>query len=652
MVTTSPSIDVVVAVYNSPEHVRNCLRSLEHTLRGEAEGVSLILVDDCSNSFTKELLEEFKAETSLSQVKLVRNDKNLGYLKSMNRGIELGSSDLVVSLNSDVVLTDGWHNKVRAGFLSDAKIGVLSAVSNWANWTAIPFPDGLNTAELSNAVENLAGLDSISNIFNASGFFFACRRSLYREYGLFDEVYGPGYYEEADFCMRILEQGYRVVVDRSLYVFHHGWASFGEEQRTVNMIKNKDTFMQRWSEAYDAHHQWWLEQNPVQELRDRLSESRLWRETDLIRQRQAGASDHSAVNRPKVFYLIHAVRLYGGVISIIQIVNELNFNGFDANLLVYGDLDPAVMKLFPTYFRPLVFKDEKDLVENCPDYDLLVATHFPTVDVSYKIDQKKRIKGLKPALSYLVQDFEPDFVKKDDPWHNIIEKNYRRSPSLVCKSDWLRKKLSFYSDSVKVIPLGLNLDCFRLSTTEKKFDVISMVRTSSQRRNFSMLKEVYAQLKELNPKIKLAVYGEEGVEKEFDFEVHNFGKLTEMVAVSQAIASSKVLLDPSTFQGFGRAGLEAMASGTVAVLTREGGIVEYAKHRYNCLLVDPTNREEIVARVNEVLSSPDLQGELIERGSATASRFCHRKEALLVAEYFKTLIEQEAADTWPKLVNF
>jgi len=645
------SIDVVVAVHNSPEHVRSCLRSIEETLADEGSNARVLLVDDCSDTYTQKLLEQFQKETALDQVQVLRNDRNLGYLRSVNRGIEAGSSELVVLVNSDVVLTEGWQRKVRSGFMSDQKIGVVSAVSNWANWTCIPFPGGFNVDQLSSAVERLADVPRINDINNASGFFFASRRSVYEECGLFDEVYGPGYYEEADFCMRILKKGYRVVVDTGLYVFHHGWASFGEEQRTANMNRNMDIFLNRWKDDYERYEKSWEEENPVQNLSEALSRPALWKEfrdkESVLRIDRKSKSGE----KPKVLYLAHALRLYGGVISIVQLVNELNSNGFDANLVVYGDIDPNVMALFPTYFRPILFENEDDLVNNCPDYDLLVATHFPTVDVGYKIDSIKKARGLSTKLVYFVQDFEPDFVGKDDPWRAVIEKNYRRT-NLICKSDWLRKKLSFYSDSVKVVPLGLNLDCFRPISQIKDFDVISMARAKSERRNFSMVKEVYGYLKKINPKIRLALYGEKDIENEFDFEVYNFGKLTKLTEVSKAISRSRVLLDPSTFQGFGRPGLEAMASGVSTVLTREGGIVEYAKHRHNCLLVDPCNKVDIVGKVLELLDSPKLQAKLVKEGLSTASLYCHRREGALTAEYFRELLVEELGENSLEVSNF
>ena len=63
-------------------------------------------------------------------------------------------------------------------FDSDPNIGVINPVSNWANWTRIPFPEGFSINELKEFISSFKAPELIVDINNASGFFLAVKREL------------------------------------------------------------------------------------------------------------------------------------------------------------------------------------------------------------------------------------------------------------------------------------------------------------------------------------------------------------------------------------------------------------------------------------------------------------------------------------------
>ncbi|HOQ88927.1 MAG TPA: glycosyltransferase family 2 protein, partial [Candidatus Hydrogenedentes bacterium] len=331
----NPAIDLIVPVFNSPHHARACLRSI---FTHADVPCRLIVVDDCSDDHTAGMLRELMAAApDAVEARYLRNEQNLGYLRSVNRGIREGGAPVVVLVNSDTLLTPGALNRVLSGFGRDPKIGVINPVSNWANWTRIPFPDGANIYSLTDAVRRL-GSGKLPDIRNASGFFFAMRRELIQDIGDFDEAYGFGYWEETDFCMRALAKGWRVVVDDSLYIFHHGWGSFQEEGRNENMRRNREIFMARWQKPFAEAEAWWKRNDPVKPLSGALerafsaapaagmpNESRIRDRIEALRSGASpalreGAASGRPAERPRVIYVLPAVALYGGIISVLQVV--------------------------------------------------------------------------------------------------------------------------------------------------------------------------------------------------------------------------------------------------------------------------------------------------------------------------------------------
>jgi GT2 family glycosyltransferase len=644
--------DLVVPVYNSMHHVRSCLFSV---FRCASRPCRLIVVDDCGDNHTREGLDELLALAPMPAT-LLRNESNLGYLKSVNRGIAAGDAPIVVLINSDTVMLPGFLERLEADFAADPKAGVINPVSTWANWTRIPFPNGFNIHRLSREAREFSS-GALPDIHNASGFFFAVRRALYDQIGLFDEAYGFGYWEEADFCMRALKAGWRVAVDDGLYIFHHGWGSFQEEGRNENMRRNKKVFMDRWGTAFDQLTAWWQREDPVAPLRVHLEEvaarctSTTGTEDEAVTRELADIrldammdgilsplpppAERPVADPPRILYILPAVSLYGGIISVLQVVNQLVLRGFDANVATYGPVDENVFRLFPMFFRPYVYPDKATMVADFPACDLVVATAWET---AYSTALLLRLRpGLRAA--YFVQDYEPDFYTGARPdLEARAERTYHLVDNQIVKTRWLARLLKPFGKRVRIIPLGLNLDFFHDAGRPRPRQIISLARPSSSRRNFPMLCEVYAELHRLRPELTLAVYGDGYDPAALPFPVRSYGKLSDMAEVAGALNDSMILLDCSTFQGFGRPGLEAMACGTAAVLTHEGGITQYAKHRHNCLLIDPFNRDEIVKKTLSLLDDEDERARLIANGKATAAEYSVPAEGARTEAFFREVL--------------
>lgn len=659
-------IDLVVPVYNSLHHVRSCLRSIIAHAQGD---VHLYVIDDGSQPNVHNAVLKILQRGAPGWSTLIKNERNIGYLRSVNSAGFAGTGEHVVFINSDTVVPPGFVKKVEEG-LSKSGVGVLSAVSNWANWSRVcwALPPGHNIFSLNRV---LAPFDSkLVDIQNASGFFFATPRRLFEELGGFDEAYGAGYWEEADYCMKALDRGYRVTVDPSLFVYHDGWGSFQEGGRNENMAQNKAIFMSRWETQYKELEKDFKANHPIpymshEVLAKKKSHPSLFNvdpkkiapRSDAarmpIKERQAqsnidalkaGAKFTPATSfdprriegrRPKVTYILPAVGLYGGIISVLQVVNQLLLNGFDANVVTWGKVDEEVYKLFPCFFSALKFDSQAELVANLPDSDLIVATSWDSVFPAVAAAQNRPYT----RLVYFVQDFEPDFFPPErEDLRLQADRTYHLIDQKIVKTRWLKKKVAGYGGSVHRIPLGLNLDYFYNRGFDRPRQVISLGRPSSQRRNFPMVLEVFQELKRRDPSIELALYGYGYNPKDLPVEVKDYGRLSEFQAVAQAMNDSAVLLDCSTFQGFGRPGLEAMASGTVPVLTHEGGITQYAKHEYNCFLIDPENRQDIVEKVLLALDDMTKRAKILTNGRRTAEMYSLDVEGQRTAKLFNLLM--------------
>lgn len=96
----SPAVSVIILVYKVEKYIERCARSLfEQTL----EDIEYIFVDDCtpdnSMGVLERVLEDYPGR--LSQVRILRNEKNSGQAFSRRRGIEASTGKYTIHCDSD-----------------------------------------------------------------------------------------------------------------------------------------------------------------------------------------------------------------------------------------------------------------------------------------------------------------------------------------------------------------------------------------------------------------------------------------------------------------------------------------------------------------------------------------------------------------------
>lgn len=93
-----PSVSVIVPVYNGIAHLDAFFESLAAALPDQAE---VIVVDDCS---AQPVLEAVPQLPRAGEVICLRSETNLGNAGAVNRGFAVASGEILVQLNSDLVL--------------------------------------------------------------------------------------------------------------------------------------------------------------------------------------------------------------------------------------------------------------------------------------------------------------------------------------------------------------------------------------------------------------------------------------------------------------------------------------------------------------------------------------------------------------------
>jgi len=94
-----PKVSVALATYNGEKYIEEQLESIIKQTRAPDE---LVICDDCSNDETINIITK-KIKNAHFDVKLVSNDKNIGYVQNFSKALEMSSGDIVFLCDQDDV---------------------------------------------------------------------------------------------------------------------------------------------------------------------------------------------------------------------------------------------------------------------------------------------------------------------------------------------------------------------------------------------------------------------------------------------------------------------------------------------------------------------------------------------------------------------
>jgi GT2 family glycosyltransferase len=250
-----PRASVVVVSYFNLEFTRRCLDSV---LRNSVYPTfEIIVVDNASTDGTPEYLREMEARHP-DQIRVILNDRNLGFARANNQGLAVAAGERLVLLNNDTVVPNGWLPKLIR-HLERPEVGLVNAVTNFSgNESKIPVPYGgdLDRMEEFAARYTREHEGQVFDIKVAAMYCVAFRRDAYEKVGPLDEKFGMGMFEDDDYAHRMRLAGYRVICAEDAFVHHYGQASFKKlsaaEYQAV-WDRNQRYYEEKWGVAWERH---------------------------------------------------------------------------------------------------------------------------------------------------------------------------------------------------------------------------------------------------------------------------------------------------------------------------------------------------------------------------------------------------------------
>ncbi|MEW6196619.1 MAG: glycosyltransferase [Bacteroidota bacterium] len=225
-------LSIIIVNYNVKEFLLNLLSSIKKSLHNISAEV--IIIDNASDDGSVELIRE-----KYPDVKLIVNEKNVGFGTANNQGLAVASGKFFLLINPDTIVKEETLAKMIQFFNSTPSAGIAGCkVLNpdgtlqlacrrgfpgpWTSFTKVMGLSKLLPKSKLFAKYNLTYLDENQTyeVDAVSGAFMMLRREVYDRIGGFDQQFFM-YGEDLDLCYRAQKAGFKVYYVHTTEVIHY-----------------------------------------------------------------------------------------------------------------------------------------------------------------------------------------------------------------------------------------------------------------------------------------------------------------------------------------------------------------------------------------------------------------------------------------------
>ena len=221
-------VGVVIPVFNGADRLKVLIPLL---FRNTDLPHKFVFVDDCSDKETEAFLTE--SVRGRDDCILIRNNINLGFVKSANRGAEkaLESCSSFVILDPDTEVPSGWLGRMMRPIMEDETISSVMPLSNECGIFSFPFPDKTDrnndfirefgVDNINEAIKNSC-VRGVFDIPSCNSFCLAISGKVWKKIGgLNEELFGSWQAACEEWGLRAGMDGFRNVQIANLCVAHH-----------------------------------------------------------------------------------------------------------------------------------------------------------------------------------------------------------------------------------------------------------------------------------------------------------------------------------------------------------------------------------------------------------------------------------------------
>ena len=551
---------VLIPAHAAADKLRACLQSV---IRFSPADCQIFVLDDATPDGTVmavcQSIVGGQDRIQQDRIQYVRSPGNRGFVRTCNWGareFRQKDSDLLL-LNSDTEITAGSLEEMQQVLHLHEKHAVVTPRSNNASIFSIP-PVGppLPAQDSYELWLKIKGdLPRYTVMPTAVAFCLLVKGEVLERFGLFDELYNPGYNEEDDLICRINRYGYSALAANHAFVFHHEQPAPFERKRTRLEQANRERLTHRYPE---------YQRNISDYVRFHMDPVETFASLRLR-------------HRPRILFdLFHVPAAYSGTsefgLNLLREIAQAAEDEFDLHVGSY---------------QPEAFFDNDlagyQIYEDRPDKPMAFDLLFKPCQV-LSWHEFQRMNLLAPRLSYVLQDIigiRCGYLNSQSR-QALFQKTAELSDCVFTISEFSHADYAAYYGAdipMRVIYHGTNERSGNGTASEGEYILVMG--------NYFVHKGVTDALGHLGSNYPIMVVGgKELPDCKSNVQWLRSGQISRL-EMREAVAGARLLVYPSYYEGFGLPVIDALAMGK-PVITLESEI-----NRELCTLVSDPNLHSI-----------------------------------------------------------
>jgi GT2 family glycosyltransferase len=233
-------LSIIIVSWNTKEYLLRCVESIFQA--GAIDQAEVIIVDNGSREGSG---DDVKGTSPF--IRLIQNDRNLGFAKAVNQALQKASGRYVLLLNPDTQVKGGTIERLVAFMDAHSDAGAAGGQllnSDGSKQNSIANFPSLTTELLNKSLlrwlfpKKFPGKErSYSGPVEVDSVIGACmvvRRDAIKQVGLLDEDYFL-FFEETDWCYRMKKAGWKIYHIPQIEVYHFQGKSAEKEKKKARV---------------------------------------------------------------------------------------------------------------------------------------------------------------------------------------------------------------------------------------------------------------------------------------------------------------------------------------------------------------------------------------------------------------------------------
>lgn len=241
-------VSIVIVSFNTKELLLDCLKSIENA--SKRLKTEVFVVDNNSHDQTTQAVKD-----QFPQIKVIANQKNIGFSKANNLAIKLATGKYILVLNPDTKLAPDTLLKMKDFMDNNSNVAVATCRVELTTgnldkdcrrhfptpWRSLCHFTSLDQIFRTSKLFDQYYMGYISDqneheIDSCAGAFMIIRSPALKKVGTFDEDFFF-YGEDLDLCWRFKEKGYKIMFTPITKIIHYKGASSGIKSQSEHLSK-------------------------------------------------------------------------------------------------------------------------------------------------------------------------------------------------------------------------------------------------------------------------------------------------------------------------------------------------------------------------------------------------------------------------------